>query len=106
MITGKSVKFEWDQKYLIPTAERKARRQAFWRHEHSGRAFKGIRTVPIGRPEDIDLAYEVPYRIRRVLEPGELYVPGKVNTRRSKTRRFVMWVSLPLAVWATLAAMV
>jgi len=47
----------------IPAALRRARRKEHAQHPHSERAFKGIKSVPIGRASDV-FEYEVPAFLR------------------------------------------
>ena len=103
MVSGRSVVFKMDSKYLIPTAERKARRLRHSQHLHSERCFKNIPAVPIGRPKDVELKYDIPYRIEREVRNNELSLPRPLTLKQRRRRAWLVLVAALLALWVVLA---
>ena len=103
MITGQSVVFQMDDKYLIPTAERRARRARHQAHPHSKQAFKAYDTVPIGRPGDVEVKYEIPYKIRREISAQELQTPKTPSPKKQRRRKIVLLTVAFTVVWVVLA---
>jgi len=87
----------------IPAALRRARRKEHAQHPHSERAFKGIKSVPIGRASDV-FEYEVPASpTRRCINMDELYVPWQHGRSRWRWGKYAALAVAVVAVWTALA---